>query len=67
MHTAVEYNYMYNAYIISSDESEPSWLEPGLKLNNFQLGSASDLFHSARIFFLSTINFKKPFMLHKIK
>ena len=23
-----------------SDESEPSWLEPGLELNNFQLGSA---------------------------
>ena len=23
-----------------SDESEPSWLEPGLKLNNFQLNSA---------------------------
>ena len=21
-----------------SDESEPSWLEPGLELNNFQLG-----------------------------
>ena len=23
-----------------SDESEPSWLEPELELNNFQLGSA---------------------------
>ena len=26
--------------INTSDESEPSWLEPGLELNNFQLGSA---------------------------
>ena len=26
--------------LVSSDESEPSWLEPGLELNNFQLGSA---------------------------
>ena len=25
---------------IISDEPEPSWLEPGLELNNFQLGSA---------------------------
>ena len=24
----------------TSDEPEPSWLEPGLELNNFQLGSA---------------------------
>ena len=24
--------------LISSDEPEPSWLEPGLELNNFQLG-----------------------------
>ena len=24
----------------ASDEPEPSWLEPGLELNNFQLGSA---------------------------
>ena len=29
-----------NTYICTSDESEPSWLEPGLELNNFQLGSA---------------------------
>ena len=26
--------------LISSDEPEPSWLEPGLELNNFQLGLA---------------------------
>ena len=26
--------------VFSSDEPEPSWLEPGLELNNFQLGSA---------------------------
>jgi hypothetical protein len=25
--------------LLSSDEPEPSWLEPGLELNNFQLGS----------------------------
>ena len=25
---------------VASDEPEPSWLEPGLELNNFQLGSA---------------------------
>jgi hypothetical protein len=37
-------------WIASSDESDPSWLEPGLELNNFQLGSARDLFHSARKF-----------------
>ena len=28
----------------SSDESEPSWLEPQLELKDFQLGSARDLF-----------------------
>ena len=37
-------------YILTSDESEPSWLKPGLELNNFQLGSAHDLFHSAQKF-----------------
>ena len=26
--------------IVSSDESEPSWLEPELELKDFQLGSA---------------------------
>ena len=26
--------------VFNSDEPEPSWLEPGLKLNNFQLSSA---------------------------
>jgi hypothetical protein len=30
--------------IATSDESEPSWLEPELELKNFQLGSARDLF-----------------------
>ena len=25
---------------VASDEPEPSWLEPGLELNHFQLGSA---------------------------
>ena len=29
----------------SSDEPEPSWLEPQLELKDFQLGSARDLFH----------------------
>ena len=28
----------------TSDESEPSWLEPQLELKDFQLGSARDLF-----------------------
>ena len=27
-------------WVGSSDELEPSWLEPGLELNLFQLGSA---------------------------
>ena len=31
-------------YLFSSDESEPSWLEPELELKDFQLGSARDLF-----------------------
>ena len=29
----------------TSDESEPSWLEPQLELKDFQLGSARDLFY----------------------
>ena len=29
---------------ISSDGSEPSWLEPELELKDFQLGSTRDLF-----------------------
>ena len=32
----------------TSDESAPSWLEPELELKDFQLGSARDLFLSAR-------------------
>ena len=28
---------------LTSDESEPSWLKPELKLKDFQLGSARDL------------------------
>ena len=31
--------------VASSDEFEPSWLEPQLELKDFQLGSAHDLFH----------------------
>ena len=31
-------------WLIISDESEPSWLEPELELKDFQLGSARDLF-----------------------
>ena len=34
--------------LLYSDESEPSWLEPELKLKDFQLGSARDIFPSAR-------------------
>ena len=30
-----------NTYVVISDDSEPSWL----KLKDFQLGSARDLFH----------------------
>ena len=30
----------YLHYLGASDESEPSWLEPELELNNFQLDSA---------------------------
>ena len=36
--------------LLTSDEPVPSWLEPGLELNNFQLGSARDLFLPAREF-----------------
>ena len=35
-------------HLPNSDESEPSWLEPELELKDFQLGSACDLFPSAR-------------------
>ena len=38
-------------YVNSSDEPEPSWLEPQLELKDFQLNSARDLFASARIYF----------------
>ena len=34
--------------MVTSDEFEPSWLEPQLELKDFQLGSARDLFQSAR-------------------
>ena len=34
--------------LFASDESEPSWFEPYLELKDFQLGSARDLFCSAR-------------------
>ena len=37
----------------TSDESEPSWLGPQLELKDFQLGSACDLFRSARKFYFS--------------
>jgi hypothetical protein len=30
----------FDVYIVTSDESEPSWLEPELELKDFQLGSA---------------------------
>ena len=33
-----------NKTIYTSDEPEPSWLEPQLELKDFQLGSARDLF-----------------------
>ena len=38
-------------YLITSDESEPSWLEPELELKDFQLGSARlvTFFDSARM------------------
>ena len=37
-------------YLLTSDESEPSWLEPELELKDFQLGSARlvTFFPSAR-------------------
>ena len=34
----------FEFYLSTSDESEPSWLEPELELKDFQLGSARDLF-----------------------
>ena len=34
-----------STYLPTSDEPEPSWLEPYLELKDFQLGSARDLFH----------------------
>ena len=33
----------------TSDEPEPSWLEPGLELNNFQLGSARPVTFSVQL------------------
>ena len=42
--------YTIHRYITTCDESKPSWHEPGLKLNNFRLGLACDVFHSARKF-----------------
>ena len=39
----------YLRYILfTSDESEPSWLEPKLELKDFQLRLACGFFHSAR-------------------
>ena len=35
---------MYTYGMYTSDESEPSWLEPQLELKDFQLGSTRDLF-----------------------
>ena len=34
------YHANVSMYVCISDESEPSWLKPGLELNNFQLNSA---------------------------
>ena len=42
----VKLNYLN--YKNSSDQFEPSWLEPQLELKDFQLGSARDFFLSAR-------------------
>ena len=36
----VQISVSYLGPLPTSDEPEPSWLEPGLELNNFQLGSA---------------------------
>ena len=33
-------DYLGPPYLSTSDESEPSWLEPELELKDFQLGSA---------------------------
>ena len=35
---------MTNLFLVTSDESEPSWLEPELEQKDFLLGSARDLF-----------------------
>ena len=45
----------------SSDEPEPSWLEPELELKLFQLGSARELFASARTHFFQLENQKIAF------
>ena len=42
-------NFQIIMWISTSDESEPSWLEPGLELNNFQLGSARLVNFSAQL------------------
>ena len=43
LHSAILLKFdLYRA--ICSDESEPSWLEPELKLKDYQVGSAHDLF-----------------------
>ena len=44
--------------LTSSDEPEPSWLQPELKLKYFQLGSARDHFASARTSFFQLENQK---------
>ena len=45
---------MLRFQVPSSDESEPSWLDPQLELKDFQLGSALDLLHSAQNFYFSS-------------
>ena len=44
--------------LATSDESETSWLEQKLELKDFQLGSARDLFASARTYFFQLENQK---------
>ena len=60
------------ALVHSSDESEPSWLEPELELKDFQLGSARpkmsrnfDFDFSLHLLNLSFQLLKKPFVLYK--
>ena len=36
--------WFFLSYLITSDESEQSWVEPELELKDFQLGLARDLF-----------------------